>query len=247
MNSFDDIPQNLYTTSTGNFCLPIDIYNDPVINYIKNNHMFDDYVVEACKKYIEPGSTVIDVGANFGQMSLQWSKLVGENGHVHAFECSDYVSYFLKKTIEKNDHAKNIKVHTEAAWIVSGVKLNMLKPDGSPRGQFFSGMGIKGENQDPRMMPTHEVISIALDDIEYETRVSVIKVDAQGSDFFVLKGAKETILKHKPMIIFEYETEYDKIFKISLNELHEYLTELGYESRPDVLNNGHDFVYLPVT
>ena len=246
MNHFNDISQNLYVTKNGNFWLPIDDYNDEVIRCIKNNHMFEDYVVEACKKYIEPGSTVIDVGANFGQMSLQWSKLVGENGYVHAFECSDFISYFLKKTIEKNDFAKNVKVHTNAVWNVSGVKLDMLKPDGSARGRFYSGMGIKAENQDPRMMPTHEVISVTLDDIEYQTRVSVIKVDAQGSDFFVLKGAKETILKHKPMIIFEYEKEYDEIFKINFSELHKYLIELGYELRPDVLNNEHDFVYLPV-
>lgn len=240
------MPQKLYTTTTGNFWLPIHDYNDPVIRYIKNNYMFEGYVVDACKNYIEVGSTVIDVGANFGQMALQWSKMVGEHGHVHAFECSKFVSHFLKRTIEKNDFAKNIKVHTEAAWDVSGIKLNMLEPDGTPRGQFFSGMGIKGDSGDPRTMPTHEVLSLSLDDIEYESKVSVIKVDAQGSDFFVLKGARQTILKHKPMILFEYESEYDEIFKINLRQLDEYLAQLGYELRSDILDNGKDFVYLPI-
>ena len=117
MKNLENIPQMLYSTSTGNFWLPVENYNDPVIHYIKNNYMFEQYIVDTCKRYIEPGSTVIDVGANFGQMSLQWSKFVGETGHVHSFECSDFVSYFLKKTIEQNEFAKNIKIHTPESGV----------------------------------------------------------------------------------------------------------------------------------
>jgi hypothetical protein len=48
------------------------------------------------------------------------------------------------------------------------------------------------------------------------------------------------------MVLFEYESEYDEIFKINLRQLDEYLVQLGYELRSDILDNGKDFVYLPI-
>lgn len=244
MSTFDDIAQAKFETVTGDFWLPVDNHNDSVIGVIKQNTMFDHHVVEYSKPFISPGDTVIDIGANFGQMTLQWSKLVGETGYVHSFECSEFVSYFLKKTLAINPHAKNVTVHTEAAWHTPGIELSMLIPDGTQRGQYYSGMGIKGdETMDDRAMPTHKVISTTVDSFEYVSPVSLIKVDAQGSDFFALKGAENTIKKHHPMITFEYEPEYDAIFGISYKELDEWLVSLGYKHRNDIFYNGHDYVY----
>lgn len=243
--NFDELDQGLYSTKHGNFWLPDHNHNDPLIDNIKEGTLFDNHVIEACKKFITPGSTVIDVGANFGQMSLQWSKMVGPEGHVHAFECSEFVSYFLKKTMKQNDHASNVTVHTEAVWHTAGENLEMLLPDGTPKGQFYSGMGIKGpEKTEYRKMNSHPVVSTTIDSFEYESPVSVIKVDAQGSDFYVLKGAENTIRKHKPLLAFEYEPEYDDIFSVYFGLLDAWLRGLGYVVNPDIEGNGHDFFYI---
>lgn len=234
----------VFTTETGTFLLPVENGNDPLLPCIKNNLTFDPYVIDCIRPFALEGTTVIDVGANYGQMSLQFSKMVGETGHVHSFECSEFISFFLKKTMGLNDHASNVTIHTEAVWNVPGIDLKMLKPDGSVRGLFYSGMGIKGSaDRDTRDMDTHAVISTTIDSYEYATPVSVIKVDAQGSDFFAIIGAEGTIRKYHPMIIFEYEAEYDSIFDVSFERLDQWLVSLGYQQRPDLLNNGHDFVY----
>jgi hypothetical protein len=37
----------------------------------------------------------------------------------------------------------------------------------------------------------------------------IIKIDVEGSEFYVLHGAKDTILKHSPVIEYSQETSYD--------------------------------------
>jgi FkbM family methyltransferase len=250
MQQENEHPGVICDTQTGVYWLPDNsigprVSTDPVLNTIRSGSLFDEYVVRNSLPFITPGSTVIDVGANYGQMCIQWSKAVGPSGHVHAFECSTFVSHFLKKTMALNDTTRNVKVHTEAVWHTAGIPLKMLQPntDGTP-GHYYSGAGIRGEDErDSRTESFHEVISTTLDSIEYETKVSLIKVDAQGSDFYVLKGAEKTLIEHKPLIVFEYENMYDNIFGVSLAELDDWLRSLGFVHRSDIFNNGHDFFY----
>ena len=71
-----------YNTTTGNYYLPTDAYNDNVANTIKGNKVFEKEVVDLAATLIKPNKSVIDIGANFGQMSILFSNLVGENGKV---------------------------------------------------------------------------------------------------------------------------------------------------------------------
>src|SRR4029077_11080136 len=70
-------PAHPYETSTGRYYLPTDAPQDCVISRIKSGGVFDSEVVEIAKPYMRPGSTVLDVGANFGQMSVLFSRFVG--------------------------------------------------------------------------------------------------------------------------------------------------------------------------
>ncbi|HZW69562.1 MAG TPA: hypothetical protein VFF57_01755, partial [Hanamia sp.] len=64
----------LYETATGKYYLPQDAYADTIANTIINNNIYDNEIVECARKYIKPGTIVLDVGANFGQMSILFSE-----------------------------------------------------------------------------------------------------------------------------------------------------------------------------
>ena len=64
-----------YQTALGDFYLPVSAPNDIVINCIKNGEMFEPEVVEMAKQFIRKGTAVLDVGSNFGQMAIAFSKL----------------------------------------------------------------------------------------------------------------------------------------------------------------------------
>src|SRR5882724_5377196 len=76
---------NFYDTPTGKYYLPAELKNDIVINSIKNGYYFEPEVIAVAKQYIKKGANVLDVGANYGQMSILFSQLAGD-GAVYSFE-----------------------------------------------------------------------------------------------------------------------------------------------------------------
>ena len=92
-----------FVTKTGNYYLPTDAINDEIAYSIKHNLCYDEEVVKLGLKYIKKGTTVLDVGCNFGQMSILFSNAVGEKGKVHSFEADDWVYEILVKNIDANN------------------------------------------------------------------------------------------------------------------------------------------------
>lgn len=233
------------STVYGKVCLPDNSMNDPVIFSICNTGVFEPYIIECIRPFVKPGSIVIDAGASYGQMSLAFSQMVGDEGEVHSFEVSEYIIQYLKNTLSINN-TKNIFLHNIALWHTSNQTLKMLKP--TPFGWWYSGLGVAiNEETDYRMKicKTYDVLTTTLDDINFSKPISAIKIDVQGSDYAVLKGAKNTILKHKPLILFEYESFYDDKFQISFKDYLDFLNDINYEIRVDIINNNHDFACLP--
>ena len=97
----------IYKTITGKFYLPKYAYQDVIKKEIIKNRIFDQEVFDIAKKYITPGSSIIDAGANYGQMSILFSKLYTDV-QVYSFEASQYIYKILLKNVEAN--SKNIKV-----------------------------------------------------------------------------------------------------------------------------------------
>ena len=83
--------------------MPTDAVGDVVANAIKNNLIFEKEIVDVAAKYIKPNTVVLDVGSNFGQMSILFSEMVGEKGIVHAFDADDWVFEILNRNIKAND------------------------------------------------------------------------------------------------------------------------------------------------
>jgi FkbM family methyltransferase len=228
-----------FDTPYGNICVPDNHWFDPVTHAIALNRVFEPYIIDCIRPFAKEGSIVIDAGANYGQMSLAFSQMVGPSGEVHAFEASNDIVKFLKETIKINNVSNIVLYHT-ALWHTSGLTLEMLLPDINVPGCFYSGQGVRGYN-DPRPQLSHPIGTTTIDSINFSKPVSAIKIDVQGSDYATLCGAKNTILTHKPLIMFEYETFFDDRFDSSFQHYLRFLDEVGYEIRPDIINNNHDF------
>ena len=109
----------LFRNSYGNYFLPSNAPNE-VINDMKRGIFFDANIIKVAEKYIRPGTNVLDVGANFGQMSILFSKLVGSDGKVYSFDADDYVFEVFKKNISANKCA-NIEP-VLAQYIISTIR-----------------------------------------------------------------------------------------------------------------------------
>ena len=83
---FQHKPLKYYETPIGNYYLPADATKDVIASHMRQGKIFEPAIVNVAKQYIKKGSIVLDVGSNFGQMSLIFSQLVGEEGQVFSFE-----------------------------------------------------------------------------------------------------------------------------------------------------------------
>jgi FkbM family methyltransferase len=214
---------NLYDTPTGKYYLPSFLKKDLVSNTIKRGLNYDNEIIELAQKYITPNSAVLDIGANYGQMSIVLSKYMkATNGKVYAFEAEPFVGEILKKNVTINN-SENVEIVLGAVYNKSGIKLIFPEPDFN-RFDSYGSFGI-----DPLASKGRTVETLTVDSLQIPEKVSFIKIDIQGSDLFALQGAKETILKSKPVIVFEFEQQLQNEFKTTFNDYVEFVNSINYK------------------
>ena len=74
-----------------------------------------------------------------------------------------------------------------------------------------------------------EVKTTTIDSLNIQDRVSFIKVDCQGYDLKVMRGAKETIEKHRPVVVFEWEDDMSSDFNDTIEDVLAFYSELNYK------------------
>lgn len=226
-----------HKTVTGNFYLPTDAYLDIVANTIINNQIFEKEVVDVASKYIKPDTTVLDIGANFGQMSVLFSNIVGEKGKVHSFDADNWVYEILIKNIEANNKTGEIIPHFGAVHNVGGETLIFPEQDFDQFGTYGS-YGI-----DYNAKRGREVKTITIDDLKIEEAISFIKVDIQGGDLLAMQGAVKTIEKNKMPILFEYEYQFEDRFNMCFQDYVDFVQNINYKFHKVI--NGHNFLIIP--
>lgn len=212
----------LYKNALGNFYLPLNVTNDIIVNHIKNGRVFEPEVIEIAKKYIKKGTAVLDIGANFGQMSLNFSKLTGNDGTVYSFEAQKRVFEILEKNAAANK-ATNIKPYFNAVYFESNKTFHFPEPD-------FVQFGAYGSYNLPlNETAGNPVTSLKIDDLGITKPISFMKVDVQGCDLFAMQGAAETIKKHKMPILFEFEQQFQETYGTTFQDYVEFIDSVGYK------------------
>src|SRR5260370_3666073 len=174
------------------------------------------------EKVLSPGKVFIDVGANFGVYTLVASKLVGTSGRVIAFEPTAQSFAILRQNIALN-HFANVRAFQFAlaqrrgkAWLYHG-----WDPVGNSLGKDPL-CGNEGE----------EVQTEALDKLLEEKgidRVHAIKIDVDGAEELVLRGAIRCLTTHRPLVIFEFNPCSADRLVLSPCGASDLLVSLGYE------------------
>jgi FkbM family methyltransferase len=211
----------LYETPTGRYYLPTDAPQDHVIQCIKIGGIFEPEIIETAKAYIWPGSTVLDVGANFGQMSVFFSRFVGAGGEVHSFEADPFVYELFLKTLAANN-CQNVTAHPGAVYDRPNQQLFYPVQD-FKRAQAYGSYGI-----DPKATAGRTVKTLTIDGLNINTPISFMKVDIQGSDLFALRGAVETIKRHRMPILFEFEQQFQAEFGTSFQDYVDFVNSISY-------------------
>lgn len=169
------------------------------------------------EKCVGPGDTVIDIGANIGTFSLKASKLVGNSGKVVSFEAHPNTAAILERNVALND-SNNIIVIRAAV--------------GERNGEvFFSDESNDDINHISERSQGTKVTLKKLDDIselKEADQISCIKIDVEGYELPVLKGAESTLYKTQYVIFEVYEPNCRR-FGYQREDLMNWFTSRGFD------------------
>jgi len=164
--------------------------------------IYDLAVSEVLWRLIEPGDFVLDIGANIGYTVNICSSKAGSKGKVWAFEPNPLLASRLTKNIQFNKFKNNTLFRI--ALSDENKDGYLVLPDLYNNNE---GVAFIGSQQNER---TIKVALKKLDDLLPEnTVVDVLKIDVEGHELSVFKGAKNA-LKHKLIrnIVFEDHSEF---------------------------------------
>lgn len=188
----------------------------------RGRYSHNDLVI--MRTLIREGDFVIDIGANIGWYTLFFSSFAGSAGSVLAIEPEHGNLALLRRNIRKNSIG-NVDVFSGALSDVAG------------KGQLFRSQENSGDHilNVSGEMSSREQISVTvgtLDSvIEKQGKGMIptfIKMDVQGSEPKVLRGARKLFETHKPTVMIEYSPRHMHDCGSSGFEIFAFIESHGY-------------------
>jgi len=147
-------------------------------------------------RWLRPGMTVIDIGANVGVYSLPLARRVAPHGHVFAYEPGSAPRTMLERSRTHN-RADNLHIVPAAV-------------SDSPReGQLV--LGVSSELNSLQGSGPGEPVRITSLDMEEGARgwdtVDFIKIDAEGEEERILAGGKSFFERQSPLVMYEIKVD----------------------------------------
>ncbi len=196
-------------------------------NYIEwtilSTGTYEDEISKLIRISLKPADVALDIGANIGLQSIRMSICVGNTGQVYAFEPLGYLQEKFNKNISLNK-AGNVKLFPFALSTIEREADFNVNRNSWNQGTFSIGINSSGSETQ------HVLIKVAdeLPEIKGLNRLDLVKIDVEGFEYQVLLGLKQALKKHKPRIIFEYDSNYWLSNGQNINDCFSFLNALGY-------------------
>jgi FkbM family methyltransferase len=196
--------------------------DNAITSSIIDGWQYEQYMFEFLYKNLidTNGKDIIDVGGNNGNFAIDFAHMVGDNGKVHSFEPQRLIYYQLCGNVFMNG-LDNVYCHNLA--IGSCVDSVFIEtPNYFEKGNVNFGNVKVGKTGDM-------VLQVPLDSFENDFKdVVFIKIDVQGYELNVIKGAESVIAKHRPYLFVEFEDDLLQNCGTNEKELQEKIESLGY-------------------
>jgi FkbM family methyltransferase len=179
---------------------------------------------EACIEAASGMNCVMDIGAHIGLVSLPLSTVIKNNGTVYAFEPASANGAYLNEHLESNK-ITNVKVVVDLVGDKELESVEFFESDDD------SGMNTIAETGLRRGYVATQKRQITLDNFCRENNLTpeLIKIDTEGAEVGILKGATETLRIHQPTIYLSVHPRHIIELGSSVEELEQLLFDLDYK------------------
>jgi len=212
----------IITAENFNFCT---LKNDTCISdSLRENVIFEKFIVSFVSKIINPEKNMIDVGSNIGIWSIVYSTFI--KGNIHAFEPQEEVFNCLVNNIKlnqcKNIIPYNLALSDKKTAYLMNASYDTLNNFGAFRITSSGSLSINADLGD----------SFKLSNIGF------IKMDVEGHEMEALIGLSKTIQESKPVLLVEIHSTQE-----NSNDTFKYIIGLGYKNVIKLTHCDYLFIY----
>lgn len=185
---------------------------------ITKNLQYDRSTLKIMKKVIKPGSNCIDIGCHKGEMLDVMLKYAPDGKHF-AFE--PIPEMYEKLNLRYNG---NCEIFQMALSDKKGdTTFNYVK-----NAPAYSGIKKrKYAVKDPQIEELKVSVDLLDNVLPKDLKIDFIKIDVEGGEFGVLKGAQEILKKNKPVVVFEFGLGASEFYGTKPEELFDFIESCG--------------------
>jgi hypothetical protein len=223
-----------------------------ITNHVVEFGGWDVHIIRIAYQARSRGSMAIDVGAHFGVLTCAMADLFSQ---VHAFEANYENVRYLYANAALRPYS-SIKIHNIALYSrneelsFASYEAQEVEVNNSGKGEedYYNSSNSGGLMFVANGTGFNPIRAVALDSYGFNN-VGFIKIDCQGADGEVIKGALETIARCKPYIVFEWEDKLSKFHHVTFAETKAELDRLGYTTSELYRHNDKqiDYISIPPT
>jgi FkbM family methyltransferase len=190
---------------------------------------FEPRLIRAYGRLIRPGACVVDIGANIGAHTLHFARLVGERGKVVAYEPTGYA---FRKLVA------NLALNPSLAEVVTPLQVALVSSQGAKLAtNLVSSWPLDARVKDgPRALGSlHDTVGAAALTLDESLRqlgvmstVDFVKLDVDGNELAVLRGAESLMRERRPLLFLEL-APYEYRDPDDFDTMVEMLWNLGYD------------------
>lgn len=204
----------------------LELYRMPVLDrvflalYAIYKRYFEAGPIDRLREFVPRGSLVVNVGANVGFFSLRFAKWVDDDGEVISIEPENRNYDNLISALKREGLLNRVHAVKAVAAAVPGMvllEINRRHPADHKLSRDHTGV---------------PVTAVTLDELVQDKRLlrpALVKIDVQGAEMLVLKGASGILKKAGSALFIELHEEGLNKFGTSVSEILEYLAEYNYE------------------
>ena len=200
----------------------LEIFEEPSKSPLIRDRIYEQETTLFIRNYLKEKDVVYDVGANIGYFTLEFARLVGNQGKVMSFEPHPEIYKVLQRNVKRNKY-KNVSLNNVACGESNSQMKLHLSTENEGNHKIIENNSSKGS-----------VVTqvVRLSEFIVQTPPRLIKMDIEGAELLAIKGIGSDILANQEIdFVLEYHPYEMAFFDIEGAEVLELLSKYGYKFR----------------
>jgi FkbM family methyltransferase len=182
--------------------------------------------LEFARRMLRPGDVALDVGAHIGLFAIDMAARVGPSGRVYAFEPFPANADLLERSILENRFEERLELTRAAVGATTG-QATLTFP-----GETLNSGGaylLRPGTQPVGGNLQQTIPLVALDGLALRRPIRFVKMDVEGAEPLVLRGAARIIREDRPVILSEvHPTQLERAAGVTPEGFFAQIREMGY-------------------